>query len=390
MPPSEAPTAARELAARVSGDEKFLMGPLKGYHHETYVFPLPNEPGAIGSGRWKCREPRKDLLYFDRRCFRSEEELLRALDGRVSRIPEIIDVGECGLQRFIEGSTLGSRHTFDDVIPRHLLAQIAELFGELGRVDHRELKAERDCAAKDRPADGDTAGFLERLICFTEERVYLGNARRFGGLFHSLGIRPDCFGKLRERVAGMSSRPFSLLHGDLHRENFIVDPEGRLWTIDWELAMIGDPLYDLATHLYLMRYRPDQEADVIRSWRHAVDDARPGSSDNWQDDLPRLLDYKRAQSAFTDAIRASLTLDLRQGFADRSLFRAAEKIRTVLAAAGPALGMTSVPARARIVEALRKWAHADESRRVPMRRGRKSGAVGAAASGVSGTLGRSA
>ncbi|MGW0535888.1 phosphotransferase [Streptomyces sp. NPDC003032] len=287
---------------------------------------------------------------------------MRALAGHITRIPDVIDVGDFGLQRFIEGRTVGSRHRFADPIPETLIAQIVELFQELVRVDVDKLLVKRRCVPKDRPPDGDTTAFLARLICFTEEQVYLRNEHRFGELFHSLGIDRKCFGKLRESVSVLTPRPFALLHGDLHRENFIVDPGERLWAIDWELAMVGDPLYDLATHLYLMRYRPDQEEEVKRRWRDAVEEARPGSSRGWEHDLPRLLDYKRAQSVFTDVIRTALTLDTKPAFLRWPLFRAGRKIEGVLTHARTALGLEEVPSHHQITEALRNWARADQGR----------------------------
>ncbi|MFF8657748.1 phosphotransferase [Streptomyces huasconensis] len=349
----------------MSGSERVLVGPLKGYHHETYVFPLPGEAEGPERVRWKCREPRGDLLWFDRRCFRSEEELVRALSGHISRIPDVIDVGDAGgcggfgLQRFIEGRTLGACHTFSDSIPGPLIAQIVQLFGELAGVDPDALSVERRCVPEDRPPDGDSTAFLERLVLFTEEQVYLRNAPRFGELFHALGIERQCFGTLREGLADLTPRPFSLLHGDLHRENFIVDRYGQLWTIDWELAMVGDPLYDLATHLYLMRYRPDQAQEVTRRWCAAVEEVRPGSSEGWERDLPRLLDYKKAQSVFTDVIRSALTLETKSAFPWWPLHRGGRKIEEVLTRARGPLGLKDVPTHRRVVEALRDWARAD-------------------------------
>jgi Ser/Thr protein kinase RdoA (MazF antagonist) len=39
--------------------------------------------------------------------------------------------------------------------------------------------------------------------------------------------------------------PF-LLHRDLRPANFLRDSEGKIWIIDWERAILGDPLYDIA------------------------------------------------------------------------------------------------------------------------------------------------
>jgi hypothetical protein len=352
----ETTSVARLHAVEVSGDESVVEGPLQGYHHETYVFPLPGETGLLGPGRWKCREPRSNLLWFDRRCFVSEEQLLKALSGHISRIPDIIEVERIGLQRFIEGDTLGSLHSSGTEIPEAILHQIVELFGQLAGVTPDTLKkVKRRCKAADRPQGGDTESFLERLIHFTEERVYAENLPLFDRLFRDLGLSRVSFKWLREHVRGLQERPFCLLHADLHRENFIVDPDQRLWTIDWELAMLGDPLYDLATHLYLMRYPKGQERRLTERWSATVERIRPGSSNGLAHDLPLLIDYKKAQSVFTDVIRIALSLDSASEYGWHRFVRAGLKLRRILSAAAVPLGLESVPSAGQIATALVRW-----------------------------------
>ena len=271
-------SAARLHAVEVSGGESVVEGPLHGYHHETYVFPLPGGTSRTAPGRWKCREPRPGLLWFDRRCFVSEEQLLRALAGRITGIPEVADVGGIILARFIEGHTLGSLHKSGRPVPKVLCGQITDLFRQLAAVAGRTIPVERRCERADCPDDGDSDGFLERLVSFTELQVYRQNLDRFGRLFRELGLGDESFRHLRKRVSGLTARPFCLLHADLHRENFVVDTEQRLWTIDWELATVGDPLYDLATHLHLMRYPVWQARHMAREWSTAVEGVRPGGS----------------------------------------------------------------------------------------------------------------
>ncbi|MGN9814855.1 phosphotransferase family protein [Streptomyces sp. SD11] len=353
----ESDSHARLRSVEVSGNANVIEGPLRGYHHETYVFPLPGAVGASRQVRWKCREPYSDLLWFDRRCFSSEEQLLTALDGRIPGIPEVFQVSGTGLQRFIEGGTLGSMHRSAGGVPDDLFGQIVDLFGEMVAVTPETLLIDRVCEAEDRPPDGDTDGFLERLIEFCEQRVYVQNLARFKLLFDVLGVDVDSFKRLRKHVSGLQRRPFCLLHADLHRENFIVDSDRRLWTIDWELAMFGDPLYDLATHLYLMRYPPRQEQLMAKQWRATVEKIRPGSSNGMDVDLPRLIDYKRAQSVFTDVIREALSLEAEPDRHQRRYARAGAKLRKILAAAAPPLGLDSVPSSSRIAAALERWHH---------------------------------
>ncbi|MEU6845969.1 phosphotransferase [Streptomyces sp. NPDC046716] len=350
----EKTSRARRTAATLSRSEPEIEGPLKGYHHETYVISLKGASDHLASVRWKCREPREGLYWFDRRCFPSEEAVVEALTGRITSVPELIETKGVRLQRFVEGETLGARYGVGDEIPEAIMRQILNVFAELARIQPATLTVKCLCAAEDRVRDGDTNGFLERLIRFTEMSVYRKHRNLYGDLFAELGIPGDAFKSLREQVAGLRERPFRLLHADLHRENLILDPSDRLWVIDWELAMFGDPLYDLATHLHLMRYPEVQEKRVVEEWRDVEGSA---SSVGLDDDLPLLLAYKRAQSVFTDVIRSALTLRNAGRAVDRTglLAATARKLHSVLLHGAPPLGVISVPATRSIATIMREW-----------------------------------
>lgn len=339
-------------AAGLGAASPAIEGPLKGHHNETYVIPLPG-----GGRRFKVREPRSGLLWFDRRCFASEDRLLQELAGRVSRIPEIVTVGEgVLLQGFIEGRTLGRGVLPGKVLsPRHR-GQLGQLFAELVSVDAETVGARRICEDADRPRDGDSAGFLGRLITFTEQQVYLKHGAPYGSLFEELGVDGRALRGLRRRADGLASRSFSLLHGDLHRFNFIVDRAGDLWTIDWELAMIGDPLYDLATHLHLMRYSPREAERIARLWAGAVEGVRPECAKGWSEDLDVLRDYKRAQSVYTDVIRGAVALEQPGGRLNWGrLPLVAHRVREALDDAREVLGATAVPTLPEVMAAYARW-----------------------------------
>lgn len=351
---SDLVSGTRQRAEGVSGDSSVVMGPLKGYHHETYVLSLPDGKRTV-----KFREPRAEILWYDRRCFMSEEELLRALYGLVTRIPEVHDVAGMRMQEFIEGRTLAVRPWSDRRLPDQVFEQIVDLFRQMVRVSPETLgDVERRCTKEDRSKDGDTRGFLERLIVFTEKQVYEKNRDDFADLFRDLGVDGGAFAGIRDKARWMERRPFCLLHADLHRENFILDPSGHLWAIDWELAMLGDPLYDLATHLYLMRYPDDQATRMADAWRDVVDRAHTGGSDGMAHDLPLLLDFKRVQSVFTDVIRLSLSLCDDKGFNWAGLPLAARKLQRVLSNAAGPMGVERAPSQAQIVAALVRWCRA--------------------------------
>lgn len=357
-------SAARRRAIALSRDENRVEGPIEGHHHETYVIPLPPEVaevlGVDGTVRWKCREPKPGLLWFDRRCFASEERLLGELRGRVGSVPELVEVEGVPLQRFVEGATLGTRYGSEGWLPREVVGQLLRLFTELVAIRPADLDLERTCDPADRPREGDTAGFLRGLIRFVETRVYQDNEPEYGDLFEVLGVTAGSLRRLRDRAEGLRERPFCLLHGDLHRENLVLDARGTLWTIDWELAIAGDPLYDLATHLHLAGYPDRQAVAVAGEWAHRVERARPGASRGWRHDLRLLLAFKEAQSVFTDVIRGALTVHgpvsgTGSGAERARLEETAGRLhRVMLRGAGP-LGLGSVPEPWQIADALQAW-----------------------------------
>ncbi|MEU6348718.1 aminoglycoside phosphotransferase family protein [Streptomyces sp. NPDC047072] len=352
MTTPQAVSEAKRRADELVGGDGVVEGPLKGYHHETYVLRLPG-----GTRTVKVREPRAQILWFDRRCFHSEEELLRALQGRITRIPTVLDVEGMKLQSFIEGRTVGRYPWRNGRVPESFLVQIVGLFQEMVRITPQMLTVNRRCESRDRADDGDSNGFLGRLVAFCEEQVFEKNRPRFGVLFDELGVKGESFSRLRDNVSGLTERPFCLLHGDLHRQNMIVDPVGQLWAIDWELAMLGDPLYDLATHIHLMKYPAGQRDQVTRAWREVVEGVRSGSSFGWERDLPRILAFKKAQSVPTDIIRVAESLLPGDGtsFNWRGLPLAALKLQKVLGNAAGVLGMKRVPGHAEIMGALVRW-----------------------------------
>ncbi|MEU7318105.1 phosphotransferase [Streptomyces sp. NPDC007083] len=341
-------------------------GPLAGYHREWYVVRPRGELTRLG--RVKIGEPREDALWFDRRYFASEDEVLLDLARLgVPRVPPVHRVRQSGtvFHGFIEGRTLASLTPRGrPVAPGHL-RQIIERFASLSRLRPGDLHArllrdapgrapERGAAPPGPAADegpgpgGSSAHFLRELLAFTREHAHRARLQQFGPLFARLGIPPDVLGphsRLAAEAARLTDRPPCLLHGDLHRANFIVDPADALWTIDWELAAFGDPLYDLATHLYLMDYPPRQRSQVIDQWRQAVTAVLPGADAGLADDLPRYLAYKRAQSVFADVVRQAVAVGAAHGTpaqADR-LGRTAKLVHDILARAAEPLELTDVP-----------------------------------------------
>jgi hygromycin-B 4-O-kinase len=63
-------------------------------------------------------------------------------------------------------------------------------------------------------------------------------------------------------AADLRAPPSALLHGDPGPHNFIVDARGLRGVIDWEDALLGDPLFDLAS---LATFQPERRHAAIVS-----------------------------------------------------------------------------------------------------------------------------
>ncbi len=76
--------------------------------------------------------------------------------------------------------------------------------------------------------------------------------------------------------------------------------DGGFVILDWELALWGDPLYDLVSHLHKMGYLPDEEERMRRSWAARQP---PEVLSGWSEDLNRYLRHERVKSAIVDGVR---------------------------------------------------------------------------------------
>lgn len=350
-------------AAPVGAD--LVEGPLKGNHHFTFALRLDRASPLAGEFPWlKLREPREGVFWYDMRYFPSEDRLLEQVQGRLPRVPRVrraaVRDDVLTFAEFIEGVTLDRWPAAAERVPEQILEQLEELFAALAAIDPGPLLAEGQpsCDCADGGAGGrDGSGFLRQLLHFTLAHIYLPNRPRLGGLFDELGVSHEALTGLPGQVPDLTPRGPRLLHGDLHRKNLVVDRRGALWTIDWELALIGDPLYDLATHLHLMGYRPDQERDVIRRWCRAVG---PDASRGLDADLPRYRAFKRAQSVCTDVIRGAARLAEHPD--GTQLGRVTAGVYRALVAAQDVLGMEKVPPPVAVEAAFEAWTASHKNR----------------------------
>lgn len=327
-----------------------------GFHNLNYVIDLsPSMAGTLGLAPGtpvKVRVPLDRAMKVVERVWTDEGDVLTRLDQAI---------GIRNTPRFFAGSAGFSVHEYvpgqalSDICPpgkpldpRCLDALIEQLAG-FTQVSRDELPP----LPRDWAEPGDTRGFLRDRAAFAERVVRVPNWTEFAGLFAALEVPANALRVLRDRIPALRPRPFSLLHADLHRHNVIVRDDGDLTVIDWELAMWGDPLYDLAIHLVRMRYPAHQRAEAIERWRRAVSRVRPEAAEGLDRDLPVYVAYERAQSLFADTLRVAWGLVGQPG--PGLVGAGVSRVRSALHMAAGPLRLGRVPTRTEVERALLTW-----------------------------------
>ena len=295
-------------------------------------FPLPHSD-AVDLTLW----PEAELLSAIGPYVRHAQRLLHA-----SRDPDF------QIHEFVEGDLLEGVAPIGKPVPPGVIRDALALFSELVRVPAEVLPAKN----QPWPQDGDTPAFAGRLS-EVSTGIHRDFASRYPELLADLGIPADPLGPVLTRWRDLRSRPFRLVHCDVHRKNIILSAgSGTAVFIDWQLALWGDPLYELASHIHKMGYLPDERAEVVEGWVGVVP---PRCSAGWQSDLEVYLAHERVKSAFVDGVRYTGQY-ARAPVAGGRRRAIAERLAVKLAAAQPYLvGGRALPVT-RVEEIMHAWA----------------------------------
>ncbi|MER5183609.1 aminoglycoside phosphotransferase family protein [Streptomyces sp. NPDC002896] len=265
------------------------------------------------------------------RSFLSEHAVLRAIEdsGVVVRAPRVLALGASDPKRdkfaihtYVGplGSDRPPNHPVHGLLP-HEADELVDQLRELTGVEYSSL----DPAAQSL----DFFGWLtQELVRLVQELP-----KESQQLARVLGL-PDGY-RLREILDRyhVTERASALLHGDLNPWN-LVRGGGRtgLTMIDWEMAMIGDPLYDLVRHMHLTPTRPEIRQRMFDRWQSRLPDAY---TKGWREDWPVYRRIEIIRSAYVDLDRlvTGASLDA------PNVRRAVDSYGMTLAAATAALGL---------------------------------------------------
>jgi aminoglycoside phosphotransferase (APT) family kinase protein len=226
-----------------------------------------------------------------------EPDVLVAIEPYVDAAPRLLHSSRkpaFQVHEYVEGDVINAVWPRGDRLPAPIIPSVVELLGRLQRVPRAALPR----LSRRWPADGDTAAF-GRALSNTTEDVYQRFRRRCWSALREFRVPEDPLRSVRERWLSMSQRPFCLLHSDIHRKNIILTGD-RVVFLDWELALWGDPLYDLAVHISKMGYLEEERDRVVDEWVRAMPAA---AIDGWSEDLATYLVHEQVKEALVGCIR---------------------------------------------------------------------------------------
>ncbi|MHA5052273.1 phosphotransferase [Streptomyces sp. SD15] len=330
----------------------------RGHHNRNYmVRPLTKEASRLvaceGGAPVTVRERIPSALPVVIRTWQDEAEILNTISGVLPHVPRcLVKHGDLTILSYVEGVPLSRVCPDGNHVDSGLIAALAGLLADMTQVRRQHLPPLPTSWPR---SSRDSRAFLRALAFAAEEQIRQRNWADFGGLFAMLGIPEDALVRFAERVPALISRPFSLLHTDLHRDNVIVSYDGDppLICVDWELATYGDPLHDLATHLVRMKYPDYQRSEVVETWREVMGRRRPKAVHGLDRDLRHYLAFERAQSVYPDVMRAATSLG--DSIDQPQLDAATRAVHRALLEAEEPLRLMSVPDEAGIERILFRW-----------------------------------
>ncbi|MEV0971035.1 phosphotransferase family protein [Microtetraspora glauca] len=226
-----------------------------------------------------------------------EQDVLAAIAPHVAHVPKLLHVSPeppFQVHEFIAGDVLDDIAPRGSRVPPAVLRDVVKLFAQLAEVPLERLPG----LPPSWPADADTPAFARQLSDVTE-RVYDTFRQPYRSLFAALGIPDDPLAPVLARWSELTPRPFVLVHADVHRKNMILR-DGHVVFLDWELALWGDPVYELAVHFHKMSYYDDERQAVLDGWVSAMP---PRYTQGWERDLDIYLAHERVKSAIVDTVR---------------------------------------------------------------------------------------
>jgi len=202
--------------------------------------------------KYVIRYPRVIGVVQEYYRFTPEFVVIDLLEKNNIEVPKNIKVTSHYLvQEYIEGSLLSDIFQDHNNIDREVINQIVDQICCLTTIDYTPILKYTNWT--------DNRSFYT-FQCQNTLVVFQNYYQSLSGLYDKLGISSDVLNILSSYSTQIdNNRELSIIHGDRHKKNIILQNNGKILFIDWELGGVGDLAYDIAFHLHQMAYTEEDE-----------------------------------------------------------------------------------------------------------------------------------
>lgn len=202
--------------------------------------------------KYVIRYPRKIRATIEYYRSTPESEILKIIERSDIKAPKVLYTGEkYSIQEYIEGDLLSEKYEDHKTIDKGVINQIIEQIYLLSDINGQELMQYTNW--------DNNKGFYE-FQCANTETVLESYYNNLNKLYDGLNLSPSIIQNLKSKSDSINNkRNMSIIHGDRHKKNAIINPNDELVFIDWELGCLGDIAYDIAFHLHQMAYTEEDE-----------------------------------------------------------------------------------------------------------------------------------
>lgn len=202
--------------------------------------------------KYVIRYPRKIGATIEYYRSTPESEILGIIEKSDIKVPKVLYRGEkYSIQEYIAGELLAEKYEDHKEIDRSIIDQAIEQIYLLSNLDGEELIQYANWE--------DNKSFYE-FQCTNTQKVLENYYKSLNPLYDELNLSPSIVQYLKNKSDSINNkRNMSIIHGDRHKKNAIINPSNELVFIDWELGCLGDIAYDIAFHLHQMAYTEEDE-----------------------------------------------------------------------------------------------------------------------------------
>lgn len=232
------------------------VSPVSGVYHDNYLISRDSASYVIRVGRELDQPDVEPRMY-------AEASVLTVLGPFDVAAPRLIhDSAEHQFMiiSYLPGQRIVDLYPAGILVPDSLIEFIRTSMSELYRVNREALGAV--LAESPWPQAADNEEFLPCLLSWLTG-VYESSSPAEKDCMRAIGLPADPF-DARNFPLAATGRTFRLCHGDLQRENILAAPGNRYSVLDWEMAVWGDPVWDVASHMHRAAYPSGQAESALQ------------------------------------------------------------------------------------------------------------------------------